>query len=86
MEHFQDKFYRLKLSEKFELLINEAEYIAFRNHEEFTIHLFSHGAEYIEMWMDKSEPNSLYKIDIMEDNEILKLYSEQFDPKKDLGL
>ena len=86
MEYFQDKFYRLKLSEKFELLINEAEYIAFRNQEEFTIHLFSHGGEYIEMWMDKSELSSLYKIDIMEDNETLKLYSEQFDPKKDLGL
>lgn len=86
MAHFQDDFYRLKLSEKFELLINEAEYIAFRKHENFTIHLFSHGGEYIEMWMTDSEPSSLFRIDIMDDNETLKLYSEQFDPKKDLGL
>lgn len=86
MAHFQDEFYRLKLSEKFELLINEAEFISSRKHENFTIHLFSHGGEYIEMWMSNDEPNSLFRIDIMDDNETLKLYSEQFDPKKDLGL
>lgn len=86
MAHFEDEFYRLKLSEKFELLNNEGDYIGTRHTEQYKIHLFALGGEYVEMWMTQEEPSHLYRIDLMEDNETLKLYSEQFDPKKDLGL
>ncbi len=81
----RQKFDRLNLSEKFELLQNEGEFIASRQTTAYFVHLFSLEGEYIEMWMS-IELNVVTWIEILQNDETLKMYADQFDPKKDLGL
>lgn len=81
----RQEFDKLNLSEKFELLHNEGEFIASRQTTAYFVHLFALDGAYIEMWMS-IELNMLTWIEILENDETLKMYAAQFDPKKDLGL
>jgi hypothetical protein len=78
-------FDKLNLSEKFELLQNEGDFIASRQSASHFVHLFALDGEYVEMWMS-IELNTLMWIEIMQNDETLKMYTEHLDPKKDLGL
>lgn len=78
-------FKKLSLEKRYHLLQKEGVFIASRQSESYFVHLFALEGEYIEMWKDASL-NYVMWIEILTNKETLKLYSEQFDPKKDLGL
>lgn len=78
-------FNKLKLTEKYALLNDQGDFIASRKSESYFVHLFALNGQYIEMWMS-IELNHLAWIEILNNNETLKLYANQFDFRKDLGL
>lgn len=81
----REEFNQLKLPERHHLIHNYGEFIASRQSESYFVHLFSYEGFYVEVWM-LIALNQVMWIEIMDNMETLKLYADQFDPKKDLGL
>lgn len=79
------EFNRLKLPQRHQLLLDEGDFICSRQSESYFVHLFSLKGEYVEMWVTVAL-NQVMWIEILKNKDSLCLYSEQFDPKKDLGL
>lgn len=79
------EFNRLKLAERYELLTEEGRFVASRFFEGFNVHLFTLFGFYVEMWQRISISNVVY-IEVVNNDETLKLYLGNIDLKKDLGL
>lgn len=79
------EFNRLNLGKRYELLTEEGRFIASRFFEGFNVHLFAVYGFYVEMWQRISISQVVY-IEVVNNDETLKLYIENIDLKKDLGL
>lgn len=78
-------FNQLKLPERHRLIHNHGDFIASRQSESYFVHLFSFEGFYVEVW-NMIALDQVIWIEIIDNLETLKLYADQFDPKKDLGL
>ncbi|MFZ5554433.1 MAG: hypothetical protein ACOZCO_15040 [Bacteroidota bacterium] len=81
----KNQFNRLKLAKRYEVLTEEGRFVASRFFESFNVHLFAMDGFYVEMWQ-RISMNQVVYIEVVNNDETLKLYIDNIDLKKDLGL